>query len=231
MKTDLRAPRFPALFLAFALALCCAHVVAAKNAATPAAHPDGIVARCFDGDTVKLADRRVVRLAGIDSPELSHKGSQAQYYSRNSRQALESMVKGKKVHLDFPGVNSRDRYGRLVADARMPDGSSANERMVEQGAAFFYPHPDLNPEFQERLLKLQREAIHERRGMWEHILSLPIAKNNYIGNRASLRFFPASCPDAQRIKPRNRVNFGTLMDAFMAGYAPARVCVFWPADK
>lgn len=193
-------------------------------------HPDGIVTRCFDGDTVKLADRRVVRLAGIDSPELSHKGSQAQYYSRSARQALESLVRGKKVRLEFPGVNPRDRYGRLVADVIMQDGQSANAAMVEQGAAFFYPHQDLNPEYQENLLKLQQDAIHERRGMWQRVLSLPIAQNNYIGNRASLRFFPASCPEAQRIKPRNRVNFGTLMDAFLAGYAPARICPFWPPD-
>lgn len=202
--------------------------LAASEPQSPLAHPDGIVAKCFDGDTVKLMDRRVVRLAGIDAPELAHKGSPAQYYSRQSRQALESLVKGKKVRLEFPGMNPKDRYGRLVADARLPDGESLNERMVEEGAAFFYPHQDLNPEFQERLLKLQADAIHARRGMWARVLSLPIAKNNYVGNRNSLRFFPASCPAAHKIRPRNRVDFGTLMDAFLAGYAPARVCVFWP---
>lgn len=33
------------------------------------------------------------------------------------------------------------------------------------------------------------------------------------------------------MKPRNRIHFGTLMDAFMAGYAPARVCPFWPEEN
>ena len=47
-------------------------------------------------------------------------------------------------------------------------------------------------------------------------------------NKESRRFFPAASPDAQRIKPRNRVHFGTLMDAFLAGYAPARQTNPWP---
>ncbi|MDE5879487.1 MAG: nuclease, partial [Desulfovibrio sp.] len=74
-------------------------------------------------------------------------------------------------------------------------------------------------------------AIHERRGLWAHLLELPLAQETYVGNRGSLRFFPVKCPEARHIKPRNRVHFGTLMDAFLAGYAPARVCVFWPEAR
>lgn len=194
-------------------------------------HPDGVVAHCFDGDTLKLMDRRVVRLAGIDAPEVPHGGKPAQYYARQSRQILESMCKGRRVRLALPGIKNRDQHGRLIADAFLDDGTSVTESLVERGAAFFYPHKDLGPEYQERLRELQADAIHERRGLWDHLLSLPLAREHYIGNRASLRFFPADCPEAMRIKPRNRVNFGTLMDAFLAGYAPARICVFWPDER
>lgn len=199
-------------------------------AASLDAPQSGVAAFCFDGDTFKLMDRRVARLAGIDCPEVAHKDKPAQYYSRQAKEALISLVKGKPVILDFPGVNQKDRYGRLLVDVFLPDGRSVNESMIERGAAFFYPHKDLGPEFQERLRNLQAEAIEERRGMWEHLLSLPLASQPYIGNRNSLRFFPADCPEAQAIKPRNRVNFGNLMDAFLAGYAPARVCLFWPNE-
>ena len=103
--------------------------------------------------------------------------------------------------------------------------------MVREGAAFVYPHKGQDPELLERLLSLQRQAIQQRKGMWEHLLSLPVAHQTYLGNRNSQRFFPADCTEAQRIKPRNRVYFGTLMDAFLLGYAPARVCPFWPTEK
>lgn len=188
----------------------------------------GTVAHCFDGDTLKLRDRRVVRLAGIDAPELGRGQTRPQYYAREAKAELERLAKGRQVSLLAAGVNDHDRHGRLVAEVCLADGRSLNEHMVASGAAFFYPHQDLGPEFQERLRDLQAEAIHERRGLWAQLLSLPLARETYVGNRASLRFFPVNCPEARHIKPRNRIHFGTLMDAFLAGYAPARICLFWP---
>ena len=195
------------------LLLCCLLLPSAARAEEDALpQPEGVVARCFDGDTLKLTDRRVVRLAGIDTPE------------------LDALAKGQKVRLFAAGVKSKDRHGRIVADVRLEDGRSLSDLMLERGAAFYYPHQDQSPQLQERLRGLQEQAINARRGLWAHLLSLPLAHQNYTGNRNSLRFFPADCPEAQHIKPRNRVYFGTLMDAFLAGYAPARVCQFWPTQ-
>lgn len=191
--------------------------------------PDGgVAAYCFDGDTFKLKDRRVARLAGIDAPEVAHGEKKAQYFSQDAKQALIELVKGKQVELEYPGVKDRDRYGRLIVEVKLPNGVSVNEAMVERGAAFFYPHEDLGPEFQERLRDAQAEAIKERRGMWAKLLDMPVANQHYVGNKNSLRFFPVNCPAAHNLKPRNRVNFDNLMDAFLAGYAPARICPFWP---
>lgn len=213
------------------LLLCCLlSPLIARAQETPLPQPSGVVARCFDGDTLKLTDRRIVRLAGIDAPEVAHDGGKAQFYARQSREELDRLAKGRKVHLFAAGINSRDRHGRIVADVRLEDGQSLSDLMLSRGAAFYYPHQDQNPQLQERLRGLQEEAINERRGLWAYLLSLPLARQNYTGNRNSLRFFPADCPEAEHIKPRNRVYFGTLMDAFLAGYAPARVCQFWPAQ-
>lgn len=192
---------------------------------------EGSVVKCFDGDTFKLADRRIIRLAGIDAPEMPHGSSIAQYYSRKSKKILETLLKGEKIQISFPGVKIKDNYGRYIAEVkRSEEEPSINEQLVECGAAFFYPHMDLSPDFQERLSRLQSEAIQERRGMWQYLLSHPVANLRYVGNRETLRFFPESCDAAHQIKPRNREYFGTLMDAFLAGYAPARVCPFWPQD-
>lgn len=190
--------------------------------------PEGIVAQIFDGDTVKLMDRRIVRIAGIDSPELKHGKSSEQFYARISQQELNGLLEGKHVRVREVSEKGKDRYGRIVADLECDDGRSVAEEMIRRGAAFFYFHKDLSPLYQERLLQLQRSAIEERAGMWNLLLEHPIARENYVGNRESRRFFPADCPNAHNIKPRWRVYFGTLMDAFLAGYSPARVCLFWP---
>ncbi|MDR2744597.1 MAG: thermonuclease family protein [Desulfovibrio sp.] len=191
---------------------------------------EGIVAYCFDGDTVKLTDRRVIRLAGVDAPELPRDRIKAQYYAREARQELIRLAQGKKVRLaPAGGVEVKDPNGRIVADLLIEDGQSLSALMVDRGAAFFYPHKEQDADFQKRLLELQRKSIAGRAGLWARLFSLPLALNNYVGNRASLRFFPADCPEVRHVKPRNRVYFGTLMDAFLAGYAPARVCLFWPS--
>ncbi|MBO4369571.1 MAG: thermonuclease family protein [Desulfovibrio sp.] len=211
----------------FAFLLCFPSLSFGKEEGTGDADT-AVVARCFDGDTVKLMDRRVVRLGGIDTPELAHGNLYEQFYARKAQKLLENLVSGKKVTLIEVSVNSKDNYGRIIADLMLEDGRSVSDTMVRQGAAFFYPHKDLLPDLQERLRSLQREAIEERAGLWAELLEHPIAGQNYIGNRDSLRFFPADCPQAQSIKPRKRVYFGTLMDAFLAGFAPSRVCPFWP---
>ncbi|WP_300735010.1 thermonuclease family protein [uncultured Desulfovibrio sp.] len=193
-----------------------------------AAPPQAAVAVCLDGDTLKLTSRRTVRLAGIDTPEMGKRDKKPQYYAREARELLNELSRGQDVTLYQPSNKQQDKYGRLIADICLPDGRSLNALMVEAGAAFFYPHADLDPAYQDWLKSLQAAAIHERRGMWAWILTQPFALKSYTGNKESRRFFPAASPDAQRIKPRNRVHFGTLMDAFLAGYAPARQTNPWP---
>ena len=69
------------------LLLCCLLLPSAARAEEDALpQPEGVVARCFDGDTLKLTDRRVVRLAGIDTPELGRDNRKPQFYAREARQ-------------------------------------------------------------------------------------------------------------------------------------------------
>ena len=191
-------------------------------------YPQGKIAACFDGDTFKLTDRRIVRLAGIDAPELGKNGNKCQFFAREARAELNNLALGKKVTLFLPGKNARDKHGRILAEARLENGQSLNELLLENGMAFFMPSQELNSEFQENLRMVQEEAIREKRGMWEKLLSLPLANDSYIGDKLSLRFFPETAPNIQYIKPRNRIYFDSLMDAFLYGYAPDRSCSFWP---
>ena len=78
------------------LLLCCLLLPSAARAEEDALpQPEGVVARCFDGDTLKLTDRRVVRLAGIDTPELGRDNRKPQFYAREARQELDALAKGQ----------------------------------------------------------------------------------------------------------------------------------------
>ena len=66
-----------------------------------------------DGDTIRLADGRYVRLIGIDTPE------RGRPYYRVAKRYLDALV-GDRVRLVNPSsVDDQDRYGRLLRYLRV----------------------------------------------------------------------------------------------------------------
>ena len=185
------------------------------------------VTRVHDGDTLTVAGGQMVRLLGIDAPELgSEHSAHAQYYARQSRDVLRRLVEGHEVRIEGQGT---DHYGRTLALVWRRDGVLINERLVAEGAAFVFPHGDEN--WSERWAPSQRAAMAQGRGFWPRILALPQARDTYVGTRSSRRFHVLSCPYARRIGRHNRVVFSSLQAAFSAGFAPCRVCTPWPQEK
>ena len=225
-------------------------------------HAKGTVARAMDGDTLKLADGRMVRLACVDAPDLvssysrdvieknrkdfrelnfrteakaqkaqkaakEQTSSLGQYYSVRSRKALAEAAAKKQVVL-HAGTLKRDRQKRIIADAVLEHGRSLSTHLVMNGLAYVVFDKDFSPKYQEVLLKLQRRAMRARRGFWDRILGMDAAKRTYTGDRETKLFYAASDVRGLKVKPRMRVYFGNLLDAFNAGFAPARSTDFWP---
>ena len=225
-------------------------------------HAKGTVARAMDGDTLKLADGRMVRLACVDAPDLvssysrdvieknrkdfrelnfrteakaqkaqkaakEQTSSLGQYYSVRSRKALAEAAAKKQVVL-HAGTLKRDRQKRIIADAVLEHGRSLSAHLVMNGLAYVVFDKDFSPKYQEVLLKLQRRAMRARRGFWDRILGMDAAKRTYTGDRETKLFYAASDVRGLKVKPRMRVYFGNLLDAFNAGFAPARSTDFWP---
>ena len=177
-----------------------------------------------DGDTITLTNGRRVRYIGINSPEIDHEKRKAQPFGYAARTLNKQMVLNRKIRLDFD-LERHDRYGRLLAYVFLPDGSFLNERLLQQGYAFFL-HKKPNLKFNQRLLKAQQGAMKARKGLWNNWTE---QKERYIGNRNSLRFHLESCPHTRTIKQQNRTYFSTQWEAFRVGYAPAGGCIkeFW----
>lgn len=208
--------------LCMAILFCCA--------ASATASAGERVRYCNDGDTFVLTSGTKVRLAGINTPEMGHGKRRDQVYAQQSRRLLQSYVKNVELRLK-PVGKERDRYGRMIATAYLPDGSMINERMVAEGAAYFYDHKGLPSSLRRTLLKAQRTALKKERGMWAEILESKKADERYIGNKNSKRFFSMPCKEGKRISSRNRVYFSDIEEAFEAGYAPARPCNIWPLES
>lgn len=86
-----------------------------------------------DGDTLTAIDaynrQAKIRLHGIDCPESN------QDFGTKAKQFTSNLCFGKNVQLR---IVDTDRYGRIVAEVILPDGSSLNKKLVEAGMAHWY---------------------------------------------------------------------------------------------
>ena len=89
-----------------------------------------VIASCYDGDTCRTSTGERIRLACIDTPELS--GSRAKpLQAKAARNHLRHLVVGRSVAIKRI---TTDRYGRSVAELYV-DGTNVQQRLVSAGHA------------------------------------------------------------------------------------------------
>jgi endonuclease YncB( thermonuclease family) len=101
---------------------------------TPLSASAATVISVGDSDTLRVLDggRKVtIRVACIDAPEMAQAP-----YGQKAREAVQALLPvGSTVTLK---VQSKDRYGRTVAEVFTADGRNAGLTLVQQGHAFAY---------------------------------------------------------------------------------------------
>jgi endonuclease YncB( thermonuclease family) len=123
------------------------------------------IAFVYDGDTVRLKDGRKIRLAGINAPEVSRKDKPGEPLADEARAHLSRLLdSGRRVHARYE-QERRDRYGRLLAHLYLADGSSIEERLLEEGLAqqLVVPPNRWQSSCYERI---EQRARQQRRGLW-----------------------------------------------------------------
>ena len=138
----------------------------AVTSAEPAAFVDGTVVRVVDGDTIHVrigARVERVRYIGVNAPELHHPRRGEEPGGREAARVNGDLVLGRRVRLETD-VQSRDRYGRLLAYVWVGD-LMVNAELVRLGYAQVMTVPP-NVRHQALLLKLQRDAREAGRGLW-----------------------------------------------------------------
>jgi len=116
----------------------------------------GQVVRVLDGDTIEVLHDGYpvrIRLQGIDCPEKS------QAFGSRAKELTAALTFGQQVSIREVG---HDRYGRIIAEVTLSNGTSVNRELVRRGLAWWYRHysNDLS------LGMLENEARRNREGLW-----------------------------------------------------------------
>src|SRR5205085_10919700 len=103
------------------------------------------------------------RYIGVNAPEVHHPPRGEEPGGREASEANRHLVAGRHVRLELD-VQSRDRYGRLLAYVWIGE-SMVNAELVRQGYAQVMTVPP-NVRYQRLFLDLQRAARQAGRGLW-----------------------------------------------------------------
>lgn len=129
------------------------------------------VVRVVDGDTIRVSvdgREQSVRLLGIDTPETHRPGTPIECGGPQASAHMQALAPpGTRVVLEPDSTqDSEDRYGRLLAYVRLPDGRLAEDAQVAAGWATVYVYADRPVSRDDQFRRSQEAARAARRGVW-----------------------------------------------------------------
>lgn len=96
-----------------------------------------VVRQVVDGDTLRLADGRSVRLIGINAPEMGRKGRASEPFAEAAKRRLQALVEASGGRLGLvPGVEGKDRYGRTLAHIYGRNGDNLEAQLLSEGLGY-----------------------------------------------------------------------------------------------
>jgi endonuclease YncB( thermonuclease family) len=139
------------------------------------------VKQVVDGDTLRLADGRSVRLIGINTPEVARKGRPAEPFAEQAKRRLQALVTANSGRVAVQvGQQAKDHYGRTLAHVYDDQGQNLEAQLLAEGLGF---QVAIAPNV--ALLKCQqtaeRTARAARQGVWRDAPILKAAKLNGSG--------------------------------------------------
>jgi micrococcal nuclease len=131
-----------------------------------AATEEAVVTEVDDGDTIEVrlgAHTDVVRLLGVDTPEIHHPTKPVQCFGPEAAAYTASRLAGRTVRLEGD-VEARDVYDRRLAYVYV-DGERFNDELLAEGYARLLVIPP-NGMHARTMLAEELEAKREGRGLW-----------------------------------------------------------------
>lgn len=163
-----------ALFL-----LVLSQVNAAPGEETPSSSPlvrgsedtNALVTKAVDGDTlhVRLDDGTdaTIRLLGVNTPETVDPRRPVECFGKEASAFTKAMTDGKRVRLEAdPQADEVDKYGRLLRNVFLEDGTDLNAALVGEGYAYAYIDFPQDKTRKAELTRLEEDAREQKRGLW-----------------------------------------------------------------
>lgn len=125
------------------------------------------VSRIVDGDTFHVlrgGRDLIVRLIGVDAPEVGWYGGEPECYGARSGRFLVRLIEDEEVRLEFDRERL-DPYGRTLAYAYLPGRGMVNVVLVRRGLAAVTIFPP-NDRHEGRLRRAQAAAQGAGAGLW-----------------------------------------------------------------
>jgi len=103
----------------------------------PASLPIAQVQRVVDGDTVRLADGRNVRMIGLNAPETGKKGRSAEPFAEAAKRRLQILVDENDGQVSLlVGQQAKDHYGRTLANIYGRQGANLEAQLLAEGLGY-----------------------------------------------------------------------------------------------
>jgi micrococcal nuclease len=136
-----------------------------------AVETNATVTHVVDGDTLDVwmdgGEEARVRLLGVNTPEVVDPRKPVECFGKEASAFTKSTLNGKRVRLEAdPKADERDKYGRLLRNVILENGTDFNAELVASGYAYAYTFFPLDPLRKREIIRLQNGAKSAGRGLW-----------------------------------------------------------------
>lgn len=132
------------------------------------------VVNVVDGDTIDIDvpdgkyEHTRIRLWGIDTPETKKPDTPPAYFGPEAAEFTKKLSYKKKVVIYLDEDNStRDKYDRLLAYVKLPDGRFLNEVLLSEG--FAYADWRFHHSLYHKYKQLEAAARRQKKGLWANV--------------------------------------------------------------
>ena len=160
-----------------------------------------VVTRVYDGDTVRLADGRIIRLIGINTPETGKGARQSELMADEASARLQALTGAGGISLTL-GLEPQDRYGRWLGHLwRQNELISA--QLIREGYGYQISIPP-NLNYRDCLMEAEQVARQASLGVWQVAGWKPVA--SLLPDAAGFYLLQG------RVTKQKRVNKGWILE-------------------